>query len=64
VTDVRSDSQKVINLYDVPMTDIKKLVDVLQNDLKEYEQLDEDFGQGTEDTLKKFVEELSRHLEE
>jgi len=60
---VRSESQKVINLYDVPVNDIKRLVDVLQNDLKEYEQLDDDFGQGTEDALKKFVEELSRHLE-
>lgn len=61
---MRSDSQKVVNLYEVPVDHIKRLVDVLQNDLKEYEQLDEDFGQGTEAVLKRFVEELSRHLEE
>jgi len=60
---VRSDSQKVINLYEIPVQDIKKLVDVLQNDLKEYEQLDEDFGPGTEQTLKRLVEELNQHLE-
>lgn len=60
---MRSDSQKVVNLYEVPVDDIKRLVDVLQNDLKEYEQLDEDFGKGTESVLKRFVEELSRHLE-
>lgn len=60
---MRSDSQKVINLYEIPVQDIKKLVDVLQNDLKEYEQLDEDFGPGTEQTLKRLVEELNQHLE-
>lgn len=60
---VRSESEKVINLYEIPLSDCKKLVDVLSNDLKEYEQLDEDFGKGTERTLKRFVEELSRHLE-
>lgn len=63
VTYVRSDSQKMVNLYEVPIEDVKRLLDVLQNDLKEYEQLDEDFGQGTEATLKRFVDELSRHLE-
>jgi hypothetical protein len=60
---VRSDSLKVVNLYEIPVTEVKRIVDVLQNDLKEYEQLDADFGPGTEETLKKFVEELSKHLE-
>jgi hypothetical protein len=60
---VRSESRKMVNLYEIPVEDIKKLVDVLQNDLKEYEQIDEDFGTGTEATLKRLVEELSQHLE-
>ncbi|ASS75577.1 hypothetical protein CIG75_11645 [Tumebacillus algifaecis] len=60
---MRSDSSKVINLYEIPLPEVKCIVDVLQNDLKEYEQLDADFGSGTEEALKKFVEELSRHLE-
>lgn len=60
---MRSESQKMVNLYEIPVEDIKKLVDVLQNDLKEYEQIDEDFGKGTEATLKRLVEELSQHLD-
>lgn len=60
---MRSDSQKMINLYEIPVTEIKCLLDVLANDLKEYEQLDDDFGPGTEETLKKFVEELAKHVE-
>ena len=60
---MRSESQKMVNLYEIPVADIKKLVDVLQNDLKEYEQIDEDFGPGTERTLKRLVEELSQHLD-
>lgn len=60
---MRSESQKVINLYEVPLDDVKKLVSVLQNDLKEYEQLDADFGEGTEEALKRFVEELVRHFD-
>lgn len=59
---MRSDSLKMVNLYEIPVGDVKRIVDVLQNDLKEYEQLDADFGPGTEAALKKFVEELSRHL--
>ncbi|MBL0388455.1 hypothetical protein JJB07_17780 [Tumebacillus sp. ITR2] len=60
---MRSDSQKMINLYELPVSEVKQLVDVLTNDLKEYEQLDADFGPGTESTIKRFVEELARHLE-
>ncbi|MFD2171274.1 hypothetical protein [Tumebacillus lipolyticus] len=60
---MRSDSFKMINLYELPVDDVKRIVDVLQNDLKEYEQLDADFGPGTEEILKSFVEELSKHLE-
>jgi hypothetical protein len=60
---MRSESHKVVNLYEVSILDIKRLVDVLQNDLKEYERLDEDFGPGTEEALKRFVEELSQHLD-
>jgi hypothetical protein len=60
---LRSDSLKMINLYEIPVTDAKRLVDVLSNDLKEYEQLDDDFGQGTEATLRRLIEELSRHLD-
>ncbi|TCP58901.1 hypothetical protein EV586_101100 [Tumebacillus sp. BK434] len=60
---MRSDSLKMINLYEIPVRDAKSIVDVLQNDLKEYEQLDADFGPGTEQALKQFVEEMSRHLE-
>ena len=60
---MRSESQKMINLYELPVGDVKRLVDVLQNDLKEYEQLDEDFGPGTEAALKRIVTELSQHLE-
>lgn len=59
---MRSESHKVVNLYDVPVRDIKRLVSVLQNDLKEYE-LDADFEPGTEASIKHFVEELSQHLE-
>ncbi|MCX7568593.1 hypothetical protein OS242_01245 [Tumebacillus sp. DT12] len=60
---MRSDALKVINLYEVPITDVKRLVDVLQSDLKEYENLDADFEPGTEDTIKRFLSELSRHLD-
>lgn len=60
---MRSESQKMINLYEIPVSEVKQLIDVLSNDLKEYEQLDHDFGPGTERTLKRFVEELSRHLD-
>lgn len=60
---MRSESQKMINLYELPLADVQKLIDVLQNDLKEYEQLDSDFGEGTEAALKRFVEELSQHLD-
>ena len=60
---MRSDSLKVINLYEIPITDIKRLVDVLQSDLKEYENLDGDFEPGTEDTIKRLLAELSRHLD-
>lgn len=60
---MRSDALKVINLYEVPITDVKRLVDVLQSDLKEYENLDADFEPGTEDTIKRFLAELSRHLD-
>jgi hypothetical protein len=63
VFSLRSESQKMVNLYEIPVEDIKKWVDVLQNDLKEYEQIDEDFGKGTEATLKRLVEELSQHLD-
>lgn len=60
---MRSESQKMINIFELPLDDVKRLVDVLQNDLKEYEQLDSDFGEGTEEALKRFVEELSQHLD-
>jgi hypothetical protein len=60
---LRSDSLKMINLYEIPVSDVKRLVDVLSNDLKEYEQLDDDFGPGTEEALRRLVQELSRHLE-
>ncbi|KEO84188.1 hypothetical protein [Tumebacillus flagellatus] len=60
---MRSESQKMINLYEIPLSEVKQLVDVLSNDLKEYEQLDADFGPGTEAAIKRFVEELSRHLD-
>ncbi|MGZ4111054.1 MAG: hypothetical protein ACXVP5_01235 [Tumebacillaceae bacterium] len=60
---MRSESHKMVNLYEIPVDDIKRLVDVLQNDLREYEQIDADFGAGTEDTLKRMVEELAKHLD-
>ncbi|BCJ85332.1 hypothetical protein [Effusibacillus dendaii] len=59
---MRSESSRVIHLYDVPESTIKHVLDVLKNDLKEYESLDADFGEGTENSLKSFIAELSRHF--
>ncbi|HEU4963189.1 MAG TPA: hypothetical protein VFV52_04920 [Bacilli bacterium] len=59
---MRSDSHKVVNLYEIPVRDIQRLVSVLQNDLKEYE-LDADFEPGTEATIRRLVEEMSQHLD-
>lgn len=59
---MRSDSSRVINLYEVPETIAKHVLEVLRNDLKEYESLDSDFGSGTESSLKSFVSELEKHF--
>jgi hypothetical protein len=59
---VRSESIKVVNLYEIPITDVRRLVNVLQSDLKEYEDLDADFEPGTEESIKRLLAELSRHL--
>ncbi|GAX90590.1 hypothetical protein [Effusibacillus lacus] len=59
---MRSDSSRVINIYEVPETIARHVLEVLKNDLKEYESLDGDFGVGTEAALKAFVAELDKHF--
>jgi arsenate reductase-like glutaredoxin family protein len=61
---VHSESRRVISIYDIPEADVKRLLTVLQNDLNEYEAIDEDFEPGTKETLQKFVKELQKHTEE
>lgn len=60
---MHSESKRLITLYDMPEDLAGKLVEVLSNDLKEYE-LDGDFGTGTEESIRIFVEELQKHLQE
>ncbi|MFC4768853.1 hypothetical protein [Effusibacillus consociatus] len=59
---MRSESSRVISIYEVPETMLRHVLEVLKNDLKEYESLDEDFGAGTESSLKAFVAELEKHF--
>lgn len=61
---MHSESKRVISIYDIAETDVKRLLAVLKNDLKEYEAIDEDFGVGTELTLQNFVHELEKHVKE
>lgn len=59
---MRSDSSRVLNVYDIPESVARHVLEVLRNDLKEYESLDEDFAAGTEESIKQFVAELSKHF--
>lgn len=59
---MRSESSRVFTIFDMPEAVAKHLLEVLKNDLKEYESLDEDFGKGAEISIKSVVEELEKHF--
>lgn len=59
---MRSESSRVFNIYDIPEVVARHVREVLRNDLKEYESLNEDFGAGTEESIKQFVAELDKHF--
>lgn len=59
---MHSSVKKMITIFDIPDDMAKKVVEVLQNDLKEYESLDRDFGPGTEDSLKKMIAVIEPYL--
>lgn len=60
---MHSSSNRTISIFDIPEDDLKKIIEVLQNDLKEYESLESDFGKGTEEALKKLIKVVQPHLE-
>lgn len=59
---VRSESSRVLTIFDIPEATARQLLEILRNDLKEYESLDDDFGPGAETAVRAFVGELEKHL--
>ncbi len=59
---MRSESSRVIHIFEIPETVARHVLEVLKNDLKEYESLDEDFGEGTKHSIQSFVAELEKHF--
>lgn len=61
---MHSSVKRIISIYDVPEDEMRRIIEVLQNDLNEYESLDRDFGPGTENAIKKMIQVVEPYTTE